>query len=158
MQARSLPAVAVAALVVALLAACGPAATPEQQIRQLVADMEAAVEDGSVTAAGELLHTEYADEWHPNRRAAVRSLFGYLRRHKDIHLFTVVRSVDVAADGRSADAVVYVAMTGVPVQSVETLLSVNADLFRFDIVLAQSDDAWRARRARWQRVGADAFR
>jgi hypothetical protein len=55
---------------------------------------------------------------------------------------------------------VLVAMTGVPVESLETLVSLKADLYRFDLQLLNDDD-WQIRRAAWQRtdpgslIGAD---
>lgn len=125
--------------------------TPEQRITAVIEGVEQAVEEGSVKSAAALLDPGYRDEWHANRAAASRSLFGYLQRHRGVHLFTVIRSIALADDARTAQAVVYVAMTGVPVDSVETLIALRADLYRFDIELGlDADDAWRVRTARWQ--------
>lgn len=140
-----------------LLAGCGSDETPEDRVRALIGDMEQAVEEGSIRSASALLHDAYSDKWHPDRRAATRSLFGYLRRHDNIHLLTVTRDVDVAPDGQSASAVVYVAMSGTPVQSVDALLSVKADLYRFDVGLAQFEGAWRVRESNWERITIDGF-
>ena len=148
---------ALAALLLALSACGGPDDTPEQQVRQLIDAMEHAVESGSVESAAELLHTEYSDSWHPDRRAAVRSLFGYLRRHDNIHLFTVIQSITVTPAQDTADAVVYVGMGGTPVESLETLIAVKADLYRFDVRLAAVDGDWRVRSARWARATEAAF-
>ncbi len=148
----------VSAILMLLLAACGePDDTPEEQVRQLIDAMEQAVEAGSVKEAAGLLHSDYSDRWHPDRRAAARSLFGYLRRHDNIHLFTLIRSITVTPSQDAADAVVYVAMSGMPVESVETLLSVKADLYRFDVSLAKLDRDWRVRSARWERATEAAF-
>ena len=141
-----------------LMSACaGPQDTPEARVRQLIEGVEQAVESGSVKAAAELLHADYSDRWHPDRRAAARSLFGYLRRHDNIHLFTLIKSIAVAPAEDAADAVVFVAMSGVPVESVETLVSVKADLYRFDVNLAVADGDWLVRSARWSRVTETAF-
>ena len=149
---------AVLAAVVVLLSACGgPDDTPEARVRQLIGAMEQAVESGSVKSAAELLHADYSDQWHPDRRAASRSLFGYLRRHDNIHLFTLIKSIAMTPAQDAADAVVYVAMSGMPVESVETLMSVKADLYRFDVNLATVDGDWLVRSARWTRATEAAF-
>ncbi|MCP5316087.1 MAG: hypothetical protein H6955_21205 [Chromatiaceae bacterium] len=147
------------AIALALLAVVGCAddTTPEQAIRALVDGVEVAVESGSVRDAAVFLHDDYQDRFHPNRPAAMRSLLGYLHRHRDIHLLTVVRTIDVAPDGEHADAVVYVAMTGTPVESVETLIALKADAYRFDLQLARQDDEWRVRSAQWRRVAVDTL-
>ena len=48
-------------------------------------------------------------------------------------------------------------MGGVPMDSVETAVSVKADLYRFDVQLLQADDAWSITGARWQRASAELF-
>lgn len=139
--------------VVLLLAGCAdPPATPEQQVRAVIDAMEQAVEAGSVRQASELMHPQYADDWHANRAAAMRTLLGYLRRHREIHLFTLVKAVEFTAREDAATAMVYVAMTAVPVDSVETLVSLKADLYRFDVKLVRADDAWRIGYSRWKRA------
>jgi hypothetical protein len=148
---------ALTALLLALSACGGPEDTPEQRIRQLIDGMELAVESGSVKSAAEWLHNDYADRWHPDRRAAVRSLFGYLRRHDDIHLLTVIRSITVTPAQDTANAVVYLAMSGTPVESPETLISVKADLYRFDLELAVVDGDWRVLSAHWAPATEAAF-
>lgn len=144
--------------VLVMLSACADdPGSPEQQVRDALQAMETAVEEGSIKDAAALLHADYRDSLHSRKREAVASLFAYLRRHRSIHLFTVVRSVDLAADARHAEVVAYVAMGGVPMDSVETAVSVKADLYRFDVQLVQGEDDWLITRARWQRAPAELF-
>lgn len=136
-----------------LLAACGgDAAPPEERIGALIDTMEQAVEAGSVEQAAELLHPNYRDDTHPNKPAAMRMLAAYLRRHSGIHLFSVVDSIDLAPDGAGAHAVIYVAMSGVVVDSVETLARLRADLYRFDLELGLLEGDWRILHGRWERA------
>lgn len=137
-----------------LLGACGGGdASPEQAVRGRIDGLVAAVETGSVREVAAFLHPEYRDEWHPNRAAAVRSLLGYLRRHSSIHLFTLVKSLDIAQDHGRAETAVYVAMTGVPAESVETLVALRADLYRFDVGWKKAvDGGWQITTARWVRA------
>lgn len=144
-------------LVSLAVAGCASDQTPEQRIHDQISAIEHAVEEGALSDVSALLHRDYRDTWHPDRRSAVRSLFGYLQRHRDIHLFTVVRSVEIAEDASRADAVVFVAMTGIPVDSVETLVSLNADLYRFDVQFIDDDGDWLVTESRWERAGSDMF-
>ncbi len=136
-----------------LLSACGGDPTsPEQQIEHLVDAMEQAVEAGSISDAAEFIDTDYRDARHRSKREAVATLFAYMRRHRQIHLFTVIREVRVDANQTTAATTVYVAMSGRPIESVESLVSVKADLYRFDIELALRDDDWRVTGGKWQRA------
>lgn len=118
----------------------------------MIDGMATAVESRSVQQSAEFLDDNYSDERHPSRRAAVQSLLLYLRGHSNIHLFTHIRSITVDAAGDRANAVVMVATAGVPVESVDVLISVKADLYRFDIEAIRIDDVWRIAKARWQRA------
>ncbi len=137
-----------------LLAACGgDQASPEQRIRDLIDAVEAHVEAGELRALDQYLHADYSDQRHRTKLNALGTLFALLRRHRSVHLFTLVNAVefDAGAEGR-ANAVVYVAMTGVPVASMETLISLKADLYRFDIELQEADGQWQVLASRWDRV------
>lgn len=135
-----------------LLAGCGAAPSPGDRLKAAIAAFVEALEDGEPRRAGELLHPAYQDTRHPDRRSAVASLFWYTRQHRDIHLFTLVRDSDIDAASDSARTGVLVAMAGVPIESIETLVSINADLYRFDVDWRHEDGEWRATSAQWQRA------
>lgn len=136
-----------------VLAACGGEQDgPENQVRALIDAMEQSVEAGSVRQAADFLHAQYTDPRHTSRRAAMRTLFGITQRHRDIHLFTVTKTIELTPQQDSATAVVFVAMTGVPVESMDALISLKADLYRFELGLAQEDGEWRILSSRWERV------
>jgi hypothetical protein len=142
-----------AALLSMVLAACGaPEASPEQEVRDLLSAVVEAAEARSVREVGGFVHEHYSDRRHPDKAAAMRSLYAYLARHRGIHLFHLTKDVGVSPDGTGAQAVVYVAMTGVPIDSVETLVSLKADLYRFDVDLVLDDGSWRVRHTRWRRA------
>jgi len=137
-----------------VLAGCTDSESPEQQVRDVLTAMQTAVESGSVIEASELLDPGYRDLHHPNKRAAARSLFAYTRRHRNIHLFVRIQSVDVAAHERSAEAVLQVAMTAEPADSTEHLLALKADLYRFEVQLVwnRDEEAWRIASSTWRRA------
>ena len=142
-------------IVLGLLAACGnQEPTPEDQVVQAIESLEAALEAGSLSDASDWIGGGYRDRYHPDRRAAVRTLFGYLRRHQNLHLFSRIQEVEVLPDGTRATAVVQVAMTAQPVESPEALLRLKADLYRFEVQFAwdQEEDAWRIIGSNWRRA------
>lgn len=145
------------AAMVLLLASCGTDTSPESQLRAAVDAFVAAIEEADPRAAGEILHSAYRDARHVDKRSAVASLFWYTRQHRDIHLFTVIRAIELDANAAAARTQILVAMAGVPIDSVETLVSVNADLYRFDIDWQQEDDTWQVSSSRWQRADLSAF-
>jgi hypothetical protein len=138
-----------------LLAACseeGP--TPEEQVVQAIESLETALEAGSLSEASDWIGSAYRDRYHPDKRAAVRTLFGYLQRHKNLHLFSRIQEVEVFSGDTRATAVVQVAMTARPVESPEILLQLKADLYRFEVQLAwdQDEAAWRIIGSSWRRA------
>jgi len=137
------------------LAGCsGEDVSPEDQVRQVISDFEAAVESGSITDAAPFIGATYKDKYHPNKRAAVRSLFGYMRRHKNVHLFARIQEVEVNESLGTARAVVQVAMTGEPVESEARLIALKADLYRFQLDMRwdEDEDVWGITAAEWKRA------
>lgn len=153
------PAVLLPAMLVVLLTACaGDEDTPEAQVRRTLLQLEQAVEARQPRDLEPLLAETYRDRYHPNRGAAIRSLAAYVRRHRQIHLFTLIDAVTLDASAGSANAVVYVAMTGVPATSAEALVAVNADLYRFDIALQADGTHWTVSGSDWRPVDIGILR
>jgi hypothetical protein len=146
-------------LVLLLFGGCGgDPPTAQEQIKATVTAIEQAVEAGSAGDAAEWLHDDYRDERHADRRAATRSLTGYLFRHRDRHLLTFIRSIDLAADGETAQVIVLVGMTGTPVETVDRLLAVKADLYRFELQMRNDDGTWQVSSSRWESLTRAGFR
>lgn len=135
------------------LTACGgDQVSAEDRVRALIGLMEESVETGSIRQAADLLDTRYTDPLHGNKAAAMRTLFGITRRHRGIHLFTLIREVELTPTQEAANAIVYVAMTGVPVESMQALISLKADLYRFELGLVEKDGEWLILSSRWERA------
>lgn len=137
-------------LVAVSITGCGSDTTAEDRIRAVLSAAEQAVEERSTFDFSKHLTVNYKDKLHMNRRAAVRSLFGYFHQHRSIHLFTRIASLEIDNDLQTATAGVYVAMAGVPVESIDALLSMKADLYRFDLDLLLVKDEWKINYANWR--------
>ena len=134
------------------LAGCSEDPPAEDRLKQAIAAVVKAVEQGESREAGDLLHPDYRDDRHPDKRSALASLFWYTRQHRNIHLFTLVHDVEIDEGAGEARTTVLVAMAGVPLESVETVISVRADLYRFDVDWRLEVDDWLVSSSRWQRA------
>lgn len=146
----------VASLALALLA-CGVDTSPEDQLKAAIAGFVDAVEEGELRRAGEVLDPSYRDARHSDKRGAVASLFWYVRQNRQLHLFTLVSDIAIDPAAGTARTVVFAAMAGVPVESVEALISVKADLYRFEVDWRTVDGTWRVVSSRWQRADLSAL-
>lgn len=134
-----------------LLSCSSDTSTPEEKIRQLLAEGERAVESRSVTAVEPLLSDEYQDDRGNDRRSVLRLLAGYFLSHQSIHLLTQVTDVTLTGD-QEAEATVYIAVAGQPIESTSQLLSLRADLIRLHIRLRGENGEWQVVSARWRRA------
>lgn len=137
------------ALLVCSLAACSQPETPEQRIRALIGDAERAAEKKQVGELRGYVSERYADEAGRDRRTIAGILRLYLLRHDAIHLFTRIAAVSFPEPGR-AETVVYVAMAGRPIVSAEEVAAFRANLYRFEISLAEEGADWRVVGAAWR--------
>jgi len=135
-----------------VLVGCGDDTPAEDRLGAAVASVVAAVEEGEPREAGGILHPDYRDARHPDKRSAIASLFWYTRQHRNIHLFTLMRDVAIDANAGVAKTKVLVAMAGVPLQSIETVISLRADLYEFDVDWQLTDGDWLVTSSRWQRA------
>jgi len=144
-------------LVLLLLAACQrerPA--PEAQVRALILDAVSAAEQKRVGALRDMLSERYQDEQGQNKRAVENLLRLQFLRNESLHLFARTQSVTLPQPER-AQAVVLVAMAGVPIASAQELAAVRADLHRFEIDFVLEGKQWRVQRAVWRRAEVGEF-
>ena len=139
-----------------LLVACGgPEAPPEARIRDLVARAEQAAESHDLSVFKEAVADDYQDNHGYGRQTVLRLIQGMLLRNQQIHLFSLVRDLQVQED--AAQVRVLVAMAGRPIESAEALLNVRADFMRFDAELKRDGDQWRVRSVDWERAEVADF-
>ena len=129
----------------------------ESQIRSMLSAMETAIQDRSLDQVKSMVSPEYKDEWHANRRAALRSLLIYFQGHTSIHLLTRVSELLISDDEKTATLVVFVGMAGKPIENADYLVALDADLFRFEVELVNNDGDWLVAGSSWQRVRPESF-
>ena len=140
-----------------LLIACSrDAASPETQIRTLVAQAQSAAEARDAPGLRALIADDYADARGNDRKAMENLIRLHILRNQSIHLFTRIRDIAFSQPDR-ATVRVAAAMAGRPVVSAGELVGMNADLYRFDLELVRRGGDWRVQRAAWEPAQLDDF-
>lgn len=143
-------------LVLGLVVGCGGEPEPlEAQVRTLVAEAEAAAEARDVDALMDLVADDYrGPSGEPKNAVAPLARFA-LGRHQTVHLLTRISEIDVR-DSTQAQATVFVAMGGRPIQA-EELESLRGSLWRFDVLVRRAGSGVRVTQAQWRRARPDDF-
>jgi hypothetical protein len=139
-----------AALTLALALGCGgDERSPEDQVRRVLAALEAAAEARDVGAMKEYLSEWYQDAQGNDRRTVLGLATGHFMRNKSVYVFTRIGAVEIAEPGL-ARAEALVALAGTPIADAGALPQVHADLYRFDVRLRDERGTWRVISAAWQ--------
>jgi len=133
------------------VSACSDKSSPEEQVRQYVASAIVAAESREALSIHKLISDKYKDEGHRDRRRLVGLAVGYFLRHKNINIFTQISEIKFSVPD-NATVKLYAAMTGSPVKNAQALLDIRADLYQFDLVLANESGEWLLQKASWQRA------
>ena len=103
-----------------------------------------------------MISEQYADERGRTRGDIVAVAMRYFLANKKIHLLTRIKEINVLSE-KKALLVLYVAMSGQDVQGADSLLNMQADLYRFDLELVLEGRDWRIIRADWHSAIRDDF-
>jgi len=134
---------------VALLASCGDANSPEQQVRAVIEKMETAAEARDVSELVEHLSSEYRDANGMTPDEAARYARGYFIANQSIHLLTRVEQIEFPLPDE-ARARVLVGMVGQDADAAGKW-DLAADLYEFKLALRQEDGEWKVSFAQWAR-------
>ena len=135
----------------ALLAACGgPAAGPEESLRQWLADAEAAAEDLDRRGLVAMVSEKYADGRGNDRDAVDKLLRLYFLRQRSVVLVMKIDKLTII-DETAAEILVTAAGVGTTTRA----LGVNADAYQFALELEKDDDEWMLIGARWGEPGQE---
>ena len=143
-------------LALMLLTACGKGNSPEEQIRTFVKAGEKAVEARELGSVRKLISDQYLDQGQRTKRDIVALMARYLYVNKNIHLLTRIDQLDFP-DLDRAQFHLYVAMTGQNVSDLDSLLNMQADLYRFDIELVLEEKEWKLYNADWRPAKSTDF-
>jgi hypothetical protein len=126
-------------------------------VRALIQKAEVAAENKDLGALRDLVSDNYTDEFGQDKQAILGILSFHFFRNQSIYLMTRIQTIAFPEVAR-AEAVLFVATAGQPIRATEELVALRADLFRFDIVLAdRGKGGWKVTRAQWRRVELKDF-
>jgi hypothetical protein len=132
--------------------------TPEEEIAAYVERFEEAAAARDVGAALDLISEDYRDAAGRDKTALKGVVLQYFLGNEAIYVLTRIRELELADPPDAARVGVAAALAGAPIADAGELETLNADLFRFDLVLAREEDGeWRARSARWRRAHLGEF-
>ncbi len=143
-------------LIFGLTACGGEAVTPEERVRAWLQAAEAAAEKAQVTVLRDMISARYKDGKERNRRAMVKLLALYFRRHHSIHVLTRIDSIDFRKQDL-AKVVLYAAMAASPIEGAQSLTNIKADLHRFELYLTEEDGEWKLLSAAWVPASTQDF-
>jgi hypothetical protein len=132
-----------------LLSACGDDDSPEQRVRELIAQVEAAAEARDTSEVTQWLSPAYRDAHGNSIDDVKRLLRGYFIANQSISLLTRVEELTFPNPGE-ARATVLVGMVSREADAANAW-ELAADLNEFEIALAEEDGEWRVTWARWRR-------
>ena len=138
------------AVLCVLLAACGPRETPEQQVRAVIAQGEAAAEERDLSALMRLVSPRFQDANGGSAVELTRTLRGYLISHPSVYFLTRVESVefpfkDMARVRLTVGTLARKATAG-------DTLELAADVHDVTLELQLERGEWKVTRAEWQPV------
>jgi hypothetical protein len=156
MRRRLLAAAASAAL--AFSACSSEPESPEAAVRATLAAIEAAAGERDVDGVRSRISDAYADSRGNDKAEVVQVAAFHLLRNQAVYTFSRIRSVDTSQPG-SAQVDLVVALAGSPIDDGEALLTVNADLYRFEVALREEEPGtWRVTASKWQPATLADFR
>jgi hypothetical protein len=129
-----------------LVAACGSATTPEDEIRALIETAEKSAEARDASSLRELIADDYRDGEGRGAEDMRRYLHGYLIAHQSLRLITRIDEIELQGT-ELARAQLTVGMLG---RESDSSWDLAADIHHLDLRLALEDGEWRVTRAGWQ--------
>ena len=138
-------------LMLLLLTSCSQTKedSPEQQIRQVLANIEQGIEDRSLSAVMDNIDDNYNDHQGRTKKDLKRYLQLQILRNQNITIFSKIRSLEVNQQLASIELSAASAARGVDL-NIETN-RLKADSHRASIVLTETNDGWKVTSSSWNR-------
>jgi hypothetical protein len=144
--------------VVLLCAACSqPPATPEEEIRQLVANIEEATRQKDIVTLKAQVSERYRDEEQRDKQALKALLAYYFLQHRSIYVLTRLDALSFPQPG-TAEITLFAAMAASQIPDASWLPRLRADIYRFETRWEkEGDGVWRLLEATWHPASTADF-
>ena len=135
------------ALLLGAALACGEASTPEQEVRAVLAALEAAAESGQAGDFADWVSAGYEDSYgHDREKLRAFVAFHVMQSGRGRELIVRVREVSFPEPERAA-VTLAVGLAGAGSR-------LSAEVYAVDMDLVREDDAWRVAWAQWRAAPA----
>lgn len=135
------------ALVLGAVLGCGEAATPEQEVRTVLAALEAAAEAGQAGDFSELISARYEDPYgHDREKLRAFVALQLMQSGRGRELIVRVRDVSFPEPERAC-VTLAIGLAGAGSR-------LSAEVYAVDMDLAREGDAWRVSWAQWHAAPA----
>ncbi len=140
-----------AIVLLVLLTSCDrPPQTPEARIRALFSAVERASRERDLATLRDMISESYSDTRGRDKADMSAILTAYYLRRGSIYVLTRVRSLALQENAR-AQASVLAGLARAPTLDFGELRRPQADIYVFDLELAEEEDErWRVTRAAWR--------
>jgi hypothetical protein len=138
-----------------LVVSCGSQTTPEEITSQFIRESQEAFEDSDILRLKKLISSQYRDSQNRTAADVISIAAAYIRSSKSIYLFTDLDSA-IYADDR-IKARILAAFAARPISDPAILGQIQADIYWFNIVLAEEKGGWKLMAAQWQQAMVDDF-
>ena len=137
-----------ALLLALVLTGCGRESSPEDELRAVVAEAEAAAEARDASALSGLVADDYRDVRGNGVEEIRRYVRGYRIAHQSVHLLVRIEEIELKA----TDLARLRATVGMVGREAEGAAAwdLAADVYEFDLTLAREAGDWKVTRADWR--------
>ena len=136
--------------VVVMLASCGDAESPEQQVQKVIEQIDAAVESGDTGKLTQLLSAEYRDATGMSREEAIRTARGYFIANQWVGVMPMIAQIEFPLPDEARVRGHVVTMTG-NAEVAARKWDQSAGSYELKLTLRQEDGEWKVSFAQWRR-------
>lgn len=139
-------------LLLMLVACSDEPASPEAraiEIRTVIANAQTAAEERNARHLRGLIAEDYIDAQGHDHQAIEGLIRLHIFRNQSIHVLTRIQTIEFPEPDRAL-VIVMAALAGRPVATIDELVGLNANLYRFDLeMIRRGKDDWLIRHAAW---------
>jgi hypothetical protein len=144
-----------AIILTSLLVGCADEKSAEELFKQTLTEMEESAQQRDIDALMDHVSPDYRDSAGRTREDIRKIAQIQFLRNRKLHIYKHVTQLDMV-DETFAEVIVLVAIAGQPIESVDALNSLRAELMQFKVRF-QFDNRWLMQSAEWGRAGISDF-
>jgi hypothetical protein len=122
--------------------------SPEEQVRRAIDGVVKAAQARDLKPVAAAVSDRYADRDGNDKEHLVSYLRVQFLLHRNLYLVAKLSSLECPEPTRGR-VVMFAAMASVSGDSLPDLRNLSADVYRFDLTMADEDGTWRVERAEW---------